>query len=300
MSLLRQIQDAAIDSKADVASLLRRCKVLAARLSSSEFKEWVENELSGYDSTEELPDYRIVEVNSKGHFSGAFGSGLRNADIPIFSIPEQLREGLERSYFTMPVAAMESLIQNSSEGTLQEAWNPNLVAVVGSNIYQNMNCMQAWKVIPTASLVAALDAVRTRVLNFVLEIEATDPTAGEAQLNSNPIPQEKIHQIFNTYVTGNIQNLATGNAGDVSQEAKSSEVSGVGTLNDLLAAIRKSDIPSEVRPGLESSINGMRSTLGERGFKDHYHKFMGSLADHMQVLGPVVAPFLPALSALLP
>jgi len=300
MSLLRQIQDAAIDSKADVASLLRRCKVLAARLSSNEFKQWVESELSGYDSIEALPDYRIVQVNSKGHFSGMFGSGLRNANIPIFCIPEELRKGLECSYFTMPVAAMESLIQDSSEGTLQEPWNPDLVAIVGGNIYQNMNCMQAWKVIPTASLVAALDAVRTRILNFVLEIEATDPTAGEAQLNSNPIPQEKIHQIFNTYVTGNIQNLATGNAGAVSQEASSSELSGIGALNDLLAAVQKSGLPSDVRPEIEGSIIGMRSTLGERGFKEHYHKFMGSLADHMQVLGPVVAPFLPALSALLP
>ena len=92
MSLLREIQYTAIDSNAELTTLLRKCKVLAARLGNAEFKQWVESELSGYNSKEELPDYRVLHVNSKGHFSGLFGSGLRNADIPMFSIPEELRE----------------------------------------------------------------------------------------------------------------------------------------------------------------------------------------------------------------
>jgi hypothetical protein len=94
MSLLRQIQDAAIDSTVDIPSLLRKCKVLAARLGNDDFKRWLDNELSGYSSKDELPEYRVLNVNSKGHFSGAFGSGLRNADIPLMCVPEQLKEML--------------------------------------------------------------------------------------------------------------------------------------------------------------------------------------------------------------
>lgn len=56
--------------------------------------------------------------------------------------------------------------------------------------------MQAWKVIPIGAVVGVLDAVRNRVLNFVLEIEAEEPSAGEASINSNPLPQERIQQIF--------------------------------------------------------------------------------------------------------
>ncbi|MFN4056521.1 MAG: hypothetical protein ACK4GU_16890, partial [Alishewanella aestuarii] len=70
MSLLREIQSAAIDSHTDLASLLRKCKVLAARLGSNDFKAWVDNELSGYKSVDGLPEYRILNVNSKGHFAG--------------------------------------------------------------------------------------------------------------------------------------------------------------------------------------------------------------------------------------
>ena len=81
MSLLREIQNDAVNSNVKVSDLLRKCKILAYRLGNNDFKSWVEFELNGYSKIEILPNYRVLKVNSKGHFSGAFGSGLRNADL---------------------------------------------------------------------------------------------------------------------------------------------------------------------------------------------------------------------------
>ncbi|OZA96538.1 MAG: hypothetical protein B7X52_04995 [Thiotrichales bacterium 34-46-19] len=297
MSLLREIQDAAIDSKIELAVLLRKCKVLAARLGNPEFKKWVENELSGYNDIDELPDYRILTVNSKGHFSGPFQSGLRNADIPLMCIEEDFRQHLTHSYLAQGVASMESLVRDASGGSLQEPWNPDLVAVVGQGIYQGMNCMQAWKVIPVSGIVSALDAVRNRVLNFVLEIESESPDAGEAPVNSNPLPQEKVHQIFNTYISGNVQNVATGSS-DFEQHAIKNEVAPevFSQLLKALEAVRDEPAYEIAR----SSVVEMQECYGVEGFRSKYQKFMSALADHMQVLGPVVAPYLPALAALVP
>lgn len=293
MSLLREIQDAAIDSNTELAVLLRKCKVLAARLGNPEFKQWVDSELSGYDDVESLPEYRILRVNSKGHFSGPFQSGLRNADIPLGCIEEDFRGDLSHSYLLQPIAALESLVEKASGGALQEPWSPDLVAYVGQNIYQGMNCMQAWKVIPVSSIVAALDAVRNRVLSFVLEIEAESPDAGEAPINSSPISQEKIHQIFNTYITGNIQNLATGSS-NVNQNAVENSANEK-IFVDLLNALHKAEGDKQVIVDLVKTVEEMRANQGDKNFKEHYHRFMSILSDHMQVLGPVVAPFLPAL-----
>ena len=219
MSLLRQIQDAAIDSSVDLPTLLRKCKVLAARLGTEDFKQWINNELVGYDCKNDLPIYRVLNVNSKGNFSGAFGSSLRNADIPLTCMPKEFRENLGHCYMMSPVAAIASLVKNDNTGTLQEPWNPDVVAYFCQEIYEHMVCMQAWKVIPASSLVAALDSVRTRILNFVLEIEAQNPAAGEAMINEKPVPQEAVQHIFNTYITGNVQNVATGST-NVRQHAK--------------------------------------------------------------------------------
>ena len=48
MTLLRQIQAAAIDSgKTEITTVLRMAKVLSARLGNVEFGEWVDSELNG-------------------------------------------------------------------------------------------------------------------------------------------------------------------------------------------------------------------------------------------------------------
>jgi AbiTii len=295
MSLLRQIQDAAIDSSVDLPTLLRKCKVLAARLGNDDFKRWIDSELSGYTRKEDLPQYRVLKVNSKGHFGGPFGSGLRNADIPLSLIREDFRESLGHSYLMQPIAGIASLAAKES-GTLQEPWNPDIVAHFGRDIYEEMVCMQAWKVIPASSLVAALDTVRTRVLNFVLEIEAQNPAAGEAMANEKPLPQETVQNIFNTYITGPVQNLAAGSS-NVTQRAKWQEGVDPQLFHKLLDAVRTSGLPQPLQDEASSLIEELRSAAGTPSFKERYHKFMGMLADHMQVLGPVVAPFLPALAA---
>jgi hypothetical protein len=297
MSLLRQIQDAAIDSSVDLPTLLRKCKVLAARLGNEDFKQWIDNELSGYDRKEDLPEYRILNVNSKGHFGGPFGSGLRNADIPLMCLPEDFRESLGHSYMMQPVAAMASLVASDKSGTLQEPWNPDLVAHFGNRIYERMVCMQAWKVIPASAIVAALDTVRTRVLNFVLEIEAQNPAAGEAMSNEKPVPQETVQHIFNTYITGDVQNLSSGST-NVSQHAKMQKGIDQEVFAKLLDAIKNASMPAAVRTAATGAVEELRATSGTAEFKERYHRFMGILADHMQVLGPVVAPFLPPLAAM--
>jgi hypothetical protein len=296
MSLLREIQDAAISSEVELTTLLRKCKVLSARLGNDDFKRWVDNELDGYKNAEDLPEYRLLYVNSKGHFSGAFGSGLTNADIPMSCIPEEFRDNLSKSYMHGAIASLEALVAKSDGGTASEPWNPDLVAHVGQSIYQGMNCMQAWKVIPITSIVATLDAVRNRILNFVLEIEAEAPDAGEAAINSSPVPQEKVHQIFNTYISGHVQNVATGSS-DFEQHATKNETAPevFSQLLEAIEVIRDKPEYSEV----QASVTEMKESFGDDSFKSKYLNFMSVFSNHITVLAPVIAPCLPALAALL-
>ena len=297
MSLLREIQSAAIDSSVPLATLLRKCKVLAARLGNDELKAWIDNELNGYESKDELPEYRIVGVHSKGHFSGPFQSGLRNADIPMTCMPEELRESLSHTYLMQPVAALEDLANRSEGGTLSEAWNPDIVAHLGRNIYQNLACMQAWKVIPIGAVIAAIDTIRTRVLNFALEIEAEAPEAGEAPPNSNPVPQDRVQQIFNTNIYGNVQNLANASPG-ASQVATYSEQNGE-LFRSLLEALQQSGAPSTVVESAEAAVRDMGVAHDRPSFRQAYLRFMSVVSDHMQVIGGAVAPFFPQLAGLL-
>ncbi|MBL8298078.1 MAG: hypothetical protein JNN30_06960 [Rhodanobacteraceae bacterium] len=297
MSLLREIQSAAIDSGVPLTTLLRKCKVLAARLGNEKFKSWIDRELNGYESKDDLPEYRILNVNSKGHFSGPFQSGLRNADIPMTCMPEELRESLSHTYMMQPVAALEDLIARGDGGTLHEAWNPDIVAHFGQNIYQNMNCMQAWKVIPKGAVVAAVDTIRTRVLNFVLDVEAEAPEAGEAPLNSNPLSQDRVQHIFNTNIYGVVQNLA--NAGQGVQQNATYNAQNADLFQDLIRAIEASGAPADVVASIARPVDEMRQATNSISFREAYVRFISVASDHIQVIGAAIAPFMQQLAALL-
>lgn len=67
----------------------------------------------------------------------------------------------------------------------------------------------------------------------------------------------------------------------------------------LETAILDSGLPADQSARLSQALAAMRQSTGQAGFAQKYRDFMAVLADHMQVLGPVVAPLLPGLAALL-
>lgn len=167
---------------------------------------------------------------------------------------------------------------------------------VGGEIYEDMNCMSAWKVIPHNALVALLDTVKTRVLNFCLEIEAEAPDAGEAPINSQPVPQERVSQVFNTYISGTVQNVATGGTG-VNQQATWNAGIEDAMFSNMLAAVRNSSAERAQIEQMAVAIEELRAAPDRSTFASRYTRFMGVLADHMQVFGVVLAPYLPLLAA---
>lgn len=253
MSLLKEIQAAAIDANIDICVVLRKCKVLAKRLGSAEFDSWVEHELNGYSAKEDLPRYRMIPVQSRGDFVGMFGSELRNAPIPPLCLPEEIRDVATKQYLLEPISHFVSLVgKGSGDPTLRCDWPADVIALYGDKVYQHMRCLAAWRVLSRNSFSAVLDTVRNRVLSFVLEIETEAPDAGEAAPDTNPLPEKRVNQVFNTYIYGNAGNVAAGSK-DVIQNADVSV-----TQNDvesLLAYLEAARIPADDLQELRVAID---------------------------------------------
>lgn len=295
MSLLQEIQKEAVDGNSDLPTLLRKCKILGSKLGYSEFNNWVDSELNGYKDVNDLPDYRVFSVQSFGHFFGGFGKKLTNAPIPSNCFPEKLHELITHTRLRSPISTYSMLLKETKDDALQEQWPSEVLSLLSGKIYQDMNCLQAWKHIPRGSLVALLDTVRNRILSFVLEIESESPNAGEGGINSNPIPQERVAAIYNTYITGNVQNLASGGH-SFHQTASHQEGISVEIFDKMLAAINDAKIPDPSAQAAISVISEMRDSVGQPTFTDKYNKFMAILSDHITVIGPIIAPFLPLLT----
>ena len=59
-SLVEELQRDALDHRARLSDLLRKAKTIAVKLDLPELEKWVENELNGYQSGADVPDYRVI------------------------------------------------------------------------------------------------------------------------------------------------------------------------------------------------------------------------------------------------
>ena len=209
MSILNEIRDAALDSSVDIADLLRKCLVLAVRLRNEDFQRWVSQELNGYKNKSELPQYRIIKTNMFGHFTSA-GSMLKNYPIPSFTIPEDFREDGMTVYLTNPISSLNHMVKNAKEDQFQFSWPNDMVAIMRNRVYEGYSCQAAYRVVSANTIAGIIDTVKTRLLEFVLAIENENPNAGETQPGSESMPPERVKQIFNITVMGNVGNLAPG------------------------------------------------------------------------------------------
>lgn len=204
MAILEGLINGAVESSTSLPDLLRRLKVLASRLGNNELLTWVNLELEGYGPKNPLPDYRMFQVQSFGNFYGAFGRRLTHAPIPLSSIPEEFHEVVYFAKIRESISALENLISNSSGESLKILWSADLIKFNGQDIYQDMVCLSAWQQISIGSLLTILETIRSRLLNFVLELEKIDPKIGSYVANDKEFSNERVDQIFNTVILGNV------------------------------------------------------------------------------------------------
>jgi hypothetical protein len=221
MTLLREIQAAATESKVDISTVLRKAKILAVRLHNPEFESWVDHELNGYgqlsgpDDYCRLPPYRVVPVEVHGHLANRAGLHWYDAPIMPDALPERFRVWGEECYLPQPIAAIVSLA--ASENNLQVQWPQELAITFGAHGYNRCQCLGAWQLVSPHALVGIVDTVRNRILDFALKIEAENPEAGEALPDAQPVPSDKVRTILQTTIFQNTFNAPVGNVAQNSQ-----------------------------------------------------------------------------------
>ena len=208
MNLLEDIQNAAADSSSDVETLLRKCKILAARLNNQQLEDWLIWESNGYPEDVPVPKYRVWQLQVRGNFLGPY-SILNHASVPVGRLPKETQKSYNEYKCRFSIASVESAIKNENQITLTTG---GLASVLGKKVYSNMTCVECWAEFGVGNLTEVLNAVRNRVLDFTLALWTVNPGAGEIISNDRePISPDKVMQIvnqtFNTTIHGGTANL---------------------------------------------------------------------------------------------
>jgi AbiTii len=278
VTLLEDIQNAAVDAKSDLGTLLRKCKLLASRLGSQSLEDWLIWESNGYPQDVEVPEYRIWSLEVKGHFSGSFGSALRNAPIPIACLPEKMRKHYKRYECRQSIASIEEILKKSDGGTV-EVSTGDLALILGTKVYQDQNCIQAWAEFSTGQLVELVNTVRNRILDFALAVWKEAPTAGDSGTEITPkIEAKRVTQIFNTTVYGGSANLVgTANASLIEFDIRAKDFS------SLERVLRDNGVPETELVELHTAIESEEKPKLSQGFgpkvSSWISKMMGKAAE---------------------
>lgn len=207
-TLLHQIQTEAIDGTTNLASLLRKCRLLAQRIGNEDFKAWVSSELEGYPFDGIIPSYRKHRHPMiLGQYSGIGGSGAENVRIPRSAFPDQLRDRWYPVHFHQGIAELENLA-GDGKGHFEISVPPEIYPMINySGVRRDFVLVQLKKTVSRGFVIGILDSVRNRLLNFTLELEEFAPLAGEVLPEGKDIPAEKVQQTFNTNIWGGVSNF---------------------------------------------------------------------------------------------
>ncbi|MFI3190984.1 hypothetical protein BCS42_12760 [Crenothrix sp. D3] len=189
--LVLELQRDALNSEITVSNLLRKVFVISKKLNIVEIEGWVNKELNGYLTGDEIPEYRIVygEVKAWNPYRGW---------IPAFFQDTQMAELFSKRNMSLSIGEIESLTENEAH-ELQVSFSPDMES------YLIRNTRLQFKpslIIGKTGIINILETVRNNVLDWALELERQG-ILGEG-MSFSPEEKKLAHQ---TNITNNIGSM---------------------------------------------------------------------------------------------
>jgi hypothetical protein len=255
-SLVDELQRDALNANVKVSDLLRKAKTIAVKLDLPELEKWVENELNGYQSGADVPDYRVIIGQVQG-FNPYHGWR------PVQFNDTVTEQKFAKRHITSQVAELESLVAKSSDGQLQvplSAEAQHLLRSVTGFDFEFTTAMSA------SEVVGILDAVRNALLNWSLKLEKLG-VKGEGMSFSDD-ERKRAHETQAVYNIGTIGTF-TGNmgsgSGNFSVEGNTVNVTSKAAIESLVRKIRDNEAQLGLEPEstreLHQALDGLQAEI---------------------------------------
>ena len=262
MILIEEIVDLLSSKNPSLENALFKAKVLAHQLGEVELKRWIDSELVGYTEDSSLPSYRVIEITIVGNASnGAYS--YQNQPLPVYHLDKQLRGRLQTSRLTQSVSVIEMWVEK--EKNLSIVIPPELYPRISEGLGNGYMVERAWGKHSDGSMLQVVTEVRSRLLDFVLNLSDKIPNEVSANDIRKISKEIGVGEIFRSAVFGNNTTIVVG-SGSVSNITNS-----VG-LNDFEALM--SDLRCQAVPDVD--INALKNAIDiDQGAEDHEQKRLG-------------------------
>lgn len=157
-----------VEDKASLEQSLNRLYVLALDVKNTTLANWAEKELSGYDSTDELPEYRKA-VNLTLRYTGINGSfQVTNQPLPPSFIKKEHRDQIKN-------IELYDSIRYLSELASADRQSEKDVSALAGEVWENTNgavqCISIKQIIPQAIFQNACAQVKHKMIQALAGLE---------------------------------------------------------------------------------------------------------------------------------
>lgn len=245
-SVIVELQREALDKDIRVSDLLRKALVVARKLKLTEFQEWIEKELNGYN--DEVPEYRMAKGQIRGW-------NPYNGWIPlIFEDPEEAN-ALSKRATGQTIAEIENLLENGNQSSLHMPFPQGLQRKLSKGFgYETEISL----FVSSSALIKTVDAVRNIILNWSLKLEE-EGILGEGLSftdTEKEVATQSPQNINNFY--GTVQNPQIAQGSQKSIQVSSSfqiDVSAIKAfLKNLATELHNIELDSDKKAEIESEI----------------------------------------------
>lgn len=177
MKLIESILQEITDSSKPLSNALRKSKVLANILKNRDLELWINSELNGYQNDQPVPDYRKFSIHAKGKFQNI--AETITVIIPSICLEDKYKEWATIAEIRESVDSIDDFLR-SEQVDFGIPWPGDLIPLLQKKpILENHTITSGWKVITRSNFLNIQNTVRTKIMDFVLELKNQNPEFGD-------------------------------------------------------------------------------------------------------------------------
>nr|WP_249172240.1 hypothetical protein [Burkholderia vietnamiensis] len=243
--MLDEIIDLLSVKDGSLTGALLKTKVLMHRIGHKELAGWVNDELNGYKDENLIPTYRVVRARIVGNVMLP-GVRYRNQTLPTAHLPEEIRQSYTEWPMPQSISVLETLAGQTQ--SLSNAIAPEIYGTFGSG-YEAAHVTSAWRQIEPGQVQNIVVEVRSRLLDFVLNLQ---DQIGDVPENDMKEAAKTVDAfgIFNNAMFGDNATVVIGH----NNVTTSTNTVQKGDLDSLSAALKKAGVADEDVEALKTAI----------------------------------------------
>jgi uncharacterized coiled-coil protein SlyX len=257
------------DEQKSLSGALLKTKVLLHKIDNKDLVSWVNNELNGYPDGSDVPEYRLLNSHVVANFSN-LAVRYNHHPIPVGHLKPDELETLQKSRMWQSLASLEQMVSVNDGQKIVREMPPESYRYLGKGLHNSFHIERAWCEIAVHEITGIFVHVRSRLLDFLLELRDTvGDDATEAELKEKSASVDT-RSMFNNAIFGAGSNT-TILVGDQSS-IKSRQTIGGAELADgvrklieqLESVLPASNLPKDVQQQSQVALAELSAAVAER------------------------------------